>query len=63
MITVAIVLLVEHGSDRWRKQRAAVRAHAALKPLATQFVVGLALCFVLYIVILVRLDLGLSIPG
>lgn len=63
MIAVAIVLLVEHGSDGWRKRRAAVRAHAALKPLATLFVVGLALCFVLYTVTLVRLNLGLSIPG
>jgi hypothetical protein len=63
MIAVAILLLVEHGGDSWRRQPAAVRAHAALKPLATVLVVGLALCFGLYAVALVRLNLGLPIPG
>ena len=63
MMGVAILLLVEHGSDAWRRQAVAVQAHAALKPLAAALVVGLALCFGLYAVTLVRLNLGLSIPG
>ncbi len=63
MVAVALLLLVEHGGDFWRKQAAAGRAHRALKPLAPALVLGLALCFCLYAVALVRLNLGLSIPG
>lgn len=63
MITVAVLVLLEHGSDVWRRQSAAVRAHAVVKPLAVVLVVGLALCFGLYTVALVRLNLGLPIPG
>ena len=63
MMGVAILLLFEHGSDAWRSQAMAVRTHSALKPLAAALVVGLALCFVLYAVTLVRLNLGLSILG
>jgi hypothetical protein len=63
MIAVADLLLVEHGSDGWRKQAVAVRAHAVFKPLAAPLVIGLGLCFLLYTVTLVRLNLGLSILG
>lgn len=63
MIAVAILLLVEHGSDSWRRQTVAVRAHSALKPLSSVLVVGLALSFGLYTIALVRLNLGLPIPG
>ena len=63
MIAVAVLLRVEHGSDVWRRQRVAVRVHSALKPLAGVLVVGLALFFGLYAFALVRLNMGLAIPG
>ena len=63
MVAVAVQLLVEHGGDFWRRQPVAVRAHRALKRIATWLVVGLALCFGLYAVALVRLNLGLPIPA
>ena len=63
MVAVAILLLVEHGSDGWRRPRAALRMHAALKPLAGVLVVALALCFCLYAWGLVRLNLGLPLPA
>ena len=62
MVGVAVLLLVEHGGDFWRRQPVAVWAHRVLKPIATVLVVGLALCFGLYAVALVRLNLGLPIP-
>lgn len=63
MIAVAVLLLVEHGGDSWRRQPLMVRAHSVFKPLAVPLVAGLSLCFVLYAVALVRLNLGLPIPG
>jgi hypothetical protein len=63
MISVAILLLVEHGSEAWRRQSLVVRAHSVLKPLAIPLVVGLAICFAIYATALVRLNLGLPIPS
>lgn len=63
MIAVALLLLVEHGSDRWRRIAWIVRAHAWLKPHAMPLVAGLAVCLALYSVTLVRLNLGMPIPG
>ncbi len=63
MISVAVLLLVEQGADRWRQVRFMVRAHAVIKPLRIPLVIGLALCFALYALALVRLNLGLSVPG
>jgi hypothetical protein len=63
MILVAIALLVEPGSGAWRQQSAAIRTRAALKPIASLLVAALGLCFLVYAVALVRLNLGLSIPG
>jgi len=63
MVAVAVLLLVEHGGDGWRRQGVMIRAHALLKPLAAPLVVALALCFGVYAVALVRLNLGLAIPG
>jgi hypothetical protein len=63
MILVAVILLVGKGSEVWRRQSAAVRVYAALKPVAGLLVAALGLCFVVYAVALVRLNLGMSIPG
>jgi hypothetical protein len=63
MVSVAVLLLVEHGNDVWRRIHLAVRAHALLKPLAIPLVFGLATCFAVYATALVRLNLGLPIPA
>ena len=63
MTGVAILLLVERGSDAWRHRSVAVRVHSALKPFGALLVAVLAICFVIYAVALVRLNLGLPIPG
>ena len=63
MVAVAVLLLLEHGGDGWRRQPVMVRAHALLKPFAAPLVVALGLCFGLYAFALVRLNLGLPIPG
>jgi hypothetical protein len=63
MVAVAVLLLLEHSGDAWRRQPVMVRAHALFKPLAVPLVIALGLCFGLYAFALERLNLGLSIPG
>ena len=63
IIAVASLLLVERGSDAWRRQPVAVRLQSALKSLQTSLVISLTCCFVIYAVALVRLNFGLPIPG
>ena len=63
MIAVAVLLLVEHGSGAWRRQPILVRLHSALNPFGASLVAVLALCFAVYAVGLVRLNLGLPIPS
>ena len=63
MVALAVLLLVEHGSGAWRRQPFLVRLHTALKPLGASLVAVLALCFAVYAVGLVRLNLGLPIPS
>jgi hypothetical protein len=63
MFAVAILLIVEHGSGGWHRHSFAVRLQSAIKPFRTSLVAGLAVCFVIYVVALVRLNLGLPIPG
>ena len=63
MVVLAVLLLVEHGSGVWRRQPFLVRLHTALKPFGASLVAVLALCFAVYAVGLVRLNLGLPIPS
>lgn len=63
MMAVALLLLVAHGSNAWRRQALVMRLHAILKPAAAAWVFGLALSFLLYATALIRLNLGLPIPG
>lgn len=62
MSAVAVVLLIENGTEAWSRHYLIARTYAVLKPVRLPMLIVLTACFAIYTTALVRLNFGLSIP-
>jgi hypothetical protein len=61
MIIAALIIFIPHGSGRLQEVEWLQKIYTLIQPLTVVFTVGLLLCFLLYSITLIQLNLGMAI--